>query len=137
MATKTKQARQLDALAERLAEDLRATQSDIERIERDVVALTGDDAQEGGVPSNHLADEGSDVYERERLLLVHEELRGRLQLLADAQARMEAGTYGTCERCGNPIAPERLDALPFVTLCITCQSEVEEETSSMPVRTSV
>ncbi|MFL6127197.1 TraR/DksA C4-type zinc finger protein [Actinophytocola sp.] len=35
---------------------------------------------------------------------------------------MAAGTYGTCTRCGSPIAPERLDALPATTTCIRCAS---------------
>jgi DnaK suppressor protein len=34
---------------------------------------------------------------------------------------MEAGTYGICERCGRPIAPERLEALPWAVLGIDCK----------------
>jgi len=118
--------RQYGALAERLADDLNTTRADLERIDRDVAALTWDDTQEGGVPSNHLADEGSDVYERERLLTVREELGARLAQIEQAQERMAAGSYGVCERCGKQIASERLEALSFATLCIDCQSEVED-----------
>lgn len=46
----------------------------------------------------------------------HEELRA----LDAASARLAAGTYGTCARCGRPIAAGRLDALPATTTCITC-----------------
>ena len=38
-----------------------------------------------------------------------------------ALEKLAAGTYGTCERCGRPSAPERLDALPWATLCIDCK----------------
>ncbi|WP_269778536.1 TraR/DksA C4-type zinc finger protein [Microlunatus antarcticus] len=37
-----------------------------------------------------------------------------------AQARLAAGTYGLCERCGRPIAEERLAARPEARFCITC-----------------
>jgi DnaK suppressor protein len=38
-----------------------------------------------------------------------------------ALARIEDGTYGRCERCGEPIAEERLEALPYATRCIECK----------------
>jgi RNA polymerase-binding transcription factor DksA len=41
-----------------------------------------------------------------------------------ALARMDAGTYGLCERCGQPIDEERLDALPAVRLCLNCKRQV-------------
>jgi len=38
---------------------------------------------------------------------------------------MDAGTYGLCERCGNPIEPARLEALPHALLCLTCKRRDE------------
>ena len=38
---------------------------------------------------------------------------------------MDAGTYGICERCGNPIAPERLEALPWAMLDIDCKHKAD------------
>ena len=49
-------------------------------------------------------------------------LRGTEKLRA-----AEQGTYGICERCGNPIAPERLQIFPETRLCIDCKNEVERE----------
>ena len=40
-----------------------------------------------------------------------------------AIAKMDASTYGTCERCGNAIPPERLEALPWAVLCIDCKQK--------------
>jgi RNA polymerase-binding transcription factor DksA len=40
--------------------------------------------------------------------------------LEAALERLDAGTYGTCERCGEAIAPARLEVLPATALCITC-----------------
>lgn len=46
--------------------------------------------------------------------------RRELVELARAVARLEAGTYGRCVRCGDPISPDRLDALPATGTCIAC-----------------
>jgi len=43
-----------------------------------------------------------------------------------AQARLEAGTFGVCERCGQPISLARLRAMPTARHCMSCQ--VREET---------
>jgi RNA polymerase-binding protein DksA len=51
------------------------------------------------------------------------EERSRLIALVRALAKIESGTYGICERCGQPIAPERLEALPWATLCIDCKQK--------------
>lgn len=40
-----------------------------------------------------------------------------------ALARINSGTYGLCEHCGREIQPERLEALPYATLCINCAQE--------------
>ena len=48
-------------------------------------------------------------------------LRSNLHDVDRALAKMDAGTYGTCERCGNPITEERLEAIPWALLCIDCK----------------
>ena len=48
-----------------------------------------------------------------------------LKSLQDALARLKRGEYGFCQRCGEAIAPERLEALPHATLCIECQTAIE------------
>jgi DnaK suppressor protein len=50
-------------------------------------------------------------------------LRDTLQDVEQALERMEAGTYGLCERCGQPIGDERLEALPAARLCMTCKRQ--------------
>jgi DnaK suppressor protein len=42
-----------------------------------------------------------------------------------ALRRIEDGTYGSCENCGKPISPERLEAMPWATLCIDCKRLAE------------
>ncbi|HET9317416.1 MAG TPA: TraR/DksA C4-type zinc finger protein [Vicinamibacteria bacterium] len=52
----------------------------------------------------------------------------------EALQRLEKGTYGRCEECDEEIPPARLQALPFATLCLTCQ-ELQEEGPTFERRT--
>lgn len=124
MTSKAEEARRY---ADRLNEELRETLESSRRIEQDIAALTIDDDQEGGVPANHMADQGSDVYEMERLNTFRTELNDRVQLIHEAQKRLADGVYGVCQRCGKQIASERLEALPWAAYCITCQEVVDRE----------
>ena len=75
--------------------------------------------------ANHPADAGTEMFEKERDLALVDSLNGQLIQIETALSRVDAGTYGTCERCGKPIGAERLIALPSATYCITCAEEVE------------
>jgi RNA polymerase-binding protein DksA len=63
----------------------------------------------------------SQVFEQQRDLALREKNEMHLQAVEAALARLDAGTFGTCVRCGRPIAPERLEALPWAAHCIDCQ----------------
>ncbi len=76
---------------------------------------------------NHLADDASDVVSRDLNLALRSNSRDLLTQVEAALRRLDEGTYGVCARCGNPINPERLEALPYATYCITCQSEIEHQ----------
>src|SRR4029453_6900264 len=67
------------------------------------------------------ADAGQAAAERANLLTLVRSLRDTLRDVEQALERMDAGPYGFCERCGQPIADERLEALPAVRLCMTCK----------------
>jgi DnaK suppressor protein len=65
--------------------------------------------------------EGATIgYERAQLLGLLSGARADVEALDRAASRLAAGTYGRCGRCGGPIAPERLDALPAAETCIAC-----------------
>jgi RNA polymerase-binding transcription factor DksA len=66
-----------------------------------------------------------DIYEREKTMAFLEQAQARLDAVERALRLIEQGQYGLCERCGQPIEPERLEALLDATLCMKCQSEVE------------
>jgi RNA polymerase-binding transcription factor DksA len=67
---------------------------------------------------NHLADTASETYERELDEGLEEDAQGQLREVEDALARLDAGTYGTCSVCGKAIPVERLEAVPWTSLCI-------------------
>lgn len=64
------------------------------------------------------------VFEQQRDLALREKNEQHLAAVEAALARLEAGSYGTCVRCGRPIAAERLEAIPCAAHCIDCQREV-------------
>lgn len=80
--------------------------------------------REGGFDDDP-ADAGSASFERETAQSLSNHARRLLSQIDDALRRMDAGTYGTCERCGNPIETERLEALPHATLCMDCKRRDE------------
>ena len=67
------------------------------------------------------------VFEQQRDLALHDRAEQQLALVEQAIGRLEADTYGACTRCGNPIAPARLEALPWAAHCIDCQRVVDRE----------
>jgi DnaK suppressor protein len=70
------------------------------------------------------ADRGHSTGERSQVIAVVRALRSNLLDVERAVAKMDAGTYGICERCGKPISRERLEALPWAVLGIDCKQEL-------------
>jgi RNA polymerase-binding transcription factor DksA len=64
------------------------------------------------------ADAGSATFERERDLSLVGNLADLITKIQGALERIDDGSYGRCEVCGQPIEAERLDALPYTTLCL-------------------
>jgi RNA polymerase-binding transcription factor DksA len=64
------------------------------------------------------ADAGTATFEREKDLSIENNVRDLLQKIDRALKRMDAGTFGICDRCGKPIEKTRIKALPYVDLCI-------------------
>jgi RNA polymerase-binding transcription factor DksA len=76
----------------------------------------------GREPGNDEADDANDLIEQIRRLALKRQLEATLAQVEHALRRLEAGSYGLCERCGQLIHPERLKALPYASLCIGCAS---------------
>jgi DnaK suppressor protein len=65
------------------------------------------------------------VFEQQRDLALRDRSTQQLELVEAALERLEVGTFGACLRCGKPIAPGRLEALPWAAHCIACQAIVD------------
>ena len=111
----------------KLLEDERVRLTDLKG---SLTAATADVEHEPtGDPSSggHVADAGSEVFERSRDLSIVQDLEAQLADVDHAFARIGNGTYGTCEACGRPIGAARLDARPAARFCLEDQRGAERE----------
>jgi len=74
----------------------------------------------------HMADIGSDNFEQEFTLSLMQSEEDTLDKIEASLERLEDGTYGQCEECGAKIPKQRLNAIPYATLCVKCASAVEQ-----------
>ena len=72
------------------------------------------------------ADRSHSTEERSRLIALVGNLRGELRDVERALEKLDAGGYGICERCGNLIGADRLEAIPWATLCIDCKRKAAQ-----------
>lgn len=104
-----------------LDEDLAHTNARIVGLEHalsDFAAAARSSASE----EDHDEDAVSMAIERSQTAGLLESAREHRDEIVSALRRLDAGTYGTCENCGQPISPERLEARPIARLCIRCAS---------------
>ncbi|MDX6256392.1 MAG: hypothetical protein QOJ11_2726 [Frankiales bacterium] len=71
------------------------------------------------------ADAGTKTFEREHELSLANNSRDLLAQVDRALSRLDNGTYGVCENCGQPVGKARLQAFPRATLCVTCKQREE------------
>src|SRR6059036_2942787 len=77
--------------------------------------------------SLHMADAGTDNFDREFALSLVSSEQEALYEIEEALKRLEHSTYGLCSNCEKPIRKERLEAVPFARFCVHCQSTVEKD----------
>ena len=73
----------------------------------------------------HMADVGTDNYERELMIELIQNGEESLRNIDTALEKIEEGTFGICESCEKKINKERLKAVPYASLCIDCKREEE------------
>ena len=113
---------ELAELRNELAAEVAALRADIDRAETDIASRLGDAVGDAG---DDQADVGAKTFEREHELALTHNARELLAQNERAIARIEAGTYGTCESCGEAIGKARLQAFPRATLCVRCKQREE------------
>lgn len=119
--------KQMSVLRERLEARKAEILSDVSFMSNEMRSIGIDQDDENGSIGNHIADDGSNIVEAERIVTVTEDFQYILAQVNAALERMNQGSYGTCQRCGRPIGEERLEAFPYVAYCIECQSTLERE----------
>ena len=72
------------------------------------------------------AASGTTTFERERDLSLSENVKDILKRVNEALERIDSGDFGVCEMCSQPIPEERLKALPYANLCISCKQKEEK-----------
>jgi DnaK suppressor protein len=80
-----------------------------------------EDVTEEETFDQHPADAATATLDREIDTTLEENSEHVLTAIDDALKRIDGGTYGTCVRCGAPIAEERLEAMPYADKCIECK----------------
>jgi len=99
----------------RLVLEHAALQAGLQEVIRDSAAGSGDDQ----------ADSGAKTFGREHEQVLADRVADALEQTERAIARIDAGTYGNCESCGQPIGEARLEAYPRATLCVSCKQREE------------
>jgi DnaK suppressor protein len=70
-----------------------------------------------------IADRATNAFQREFSFSLSENEGSMLRLIEAALKRLEAGKFGQCSHCEQPIEPPRLKALPWAIYCISCQEQ--------------
>ena len=107
---------------QQLQEDIAGLIAEISEAESAIAERLGDAVGDAG---DDTADAGAKTYQREHELALTQNARELLALSERALARMDDGTFGVCESCGQPIGKARLQAFPRATLCVTCKQREE------------
>ena len=92
---------------------------------RSSLADQSDEVSELADYDDHPADVASETFEREKALAIDENVDDLIARVDRAIEKIDAGTYGICDRCGNGIGRARLEALPYAAFCIECQDIVD------------
>jgi DnaK suppressor protein len=115
-------AEELDEVRETLLADAERLRGEIADAEIEIADLLRRSTADG---SEDQVDTGSKAFEREHEMSLAASHREILNQTGRALERIDDGTYGVCESCGNPIGKARLLAFPRATLCVTCKQRQE------------
>ncbi|GAA2599516.1 hypothetical protein GCM10009863_11100 [Streptomyces axinellae] len=112
------------------AEEARAgLHAEVERLRAEIAsseeALNGLMRDSGDGAGDDDADTGTKNITREHEMALAANAREMLYQTERALERLDAGTYGLCENCGNPIGKARMQAFPRATLCVECKQKQE------------
>jgi len=93
---------------------------ELEQLEASARSTT-DEGREGS-PFGKREEEATEALELEKRLALEKRIRDQLAEVEHALSKFEKGTYGSCDVCGQPIEPARLEALPQANMCLSCKA---------------
>jgi len=94
-----------------------------EELEQLMASANPPDERREGSPFGKREEEATEALELEKRLVLEKRIKEQLIGVEHALHKYEEGTYGFCDSCGQPIDPERLEAIPEASLCIKCKSQ--------------
>jgi DnaK suppressor protein len=115
-------AAEMEELRGELEADAVHLKEEIRDAEQEIVGLLRDGGDGAG---NDQADVGSTTLERDHEMSLANNARDMLDQIERALSRIDDGTYGVCESCGQAIGKGRLQAFPRATLCVSCKEREE------------
>ena len=115
-------AAELAELRTELEGEVEHLKQEIKDAEQEIAGLFRDGSDGAG---NDQADVGSTTLERYHELTLANNARDMLNQIEFALTRIDDGTYGVCDNCGNAIGKGRLQAFPRATLCVSCKERQE------------
>jgi RNA polymerase-binding transcription factor DksA len=115
----------MDEVRDRIEKELGSVMNRLRQLGGAVVIEEFPGALGDNSPFSDPTEEVQVQGEREVSFATRSLLVERANRLAEALDRLREGEYGTCEECGEPIAPARLKAMPEVTTCVRCQDKLE------------
>lgn len=98
-----------------------------ERLQNQMSGLAKESAEEMSNYSLHMADSGTDNFDRDFALSLLSSDQDAIYEIEEALKRIERNTYGICELTGKPIPKTRLDAIPWTRFTVEAQSQLERE----------
>jgi DnaK suppressor protein len=113
---------ELEKVRKQLQDEIAGLRAEIADAESQIAERLGDAVGDAG---DDQADAGAKTFQREHELALTQNARDLLELSERAVGRIEAGTFGVCDSCGQPIGKARLQAFPRATLCVTCKQREE------------
>ena len=115
----------IEKIRARLVERRKQIFTDVEQISTHSLSRNDELSGDLSIMPIHMADVGSDNYEKEFALDIIEGENQELREIDEALARMNDGSFGVCALCGEAIPWQRLSALPYARLCIDCKRKEE------------
>ncbi|MBN1367874.1 MAG: TraR/DksA C4-type zinc finger protein [Dehalococcoidales bacterium] len=95
----------------------------LEVLEQTQAGATSTDDRREGSPFGKREEEATQSYELEKRLALEKQIKDNLADVERALDKFNKGTYGRCDICGKPIDPNRLEALPYATVCMNCKAK--------------